>query len=79
MEEHKALIKLTAKSHKGKNRIRENGEIWVVIREGILLNNVMVSIPGDNNMLLIHPLDNELNLRWIRIENDRDFEWTRCE
>lgn len=70
------LIKLTAKTHKGKNRIKENGNIWEVIHEGIMLNHVMVNIPGDNDSMFICPVDNELNARWIKIENDPNFEWT---
>ena len=70
------LIKLTAKTNKGKNRIKENGDIWEVIQEGIMLNNVMVSIPGDNNKMFIRPVENPLNMRWINIDNDPDFDWS---
>lgn len=74
--ERKRLIKLTPKTHKGKNRVKENGDMWEVVREGIILNHVMVDIPGDNDMMLIRSTTNPAIMRWMNLENDRDFDWS---
>lgn len=64
-------IKLTGKTQKGKNRVRELGSDWEIVAGPapvICLQNK----PG----LLIQPKNNSVKARWIFAENDPDFSWT---
>lgn len=60
-------VKLKGKTLKGKNRVREHGEIWEVIRV-------------DRKMgVFINALDDENEVRWVstgwsNAETDKDFE-----
>lgn len=59
MDKRSMQVKLKGKSLKGKNRIREHGEIW----------DVLVI---DREMLL-ESLDKK-DKRWVEQEDDKDFE-----
>lgn len=61
-----ALVKLKGKSLKGKNRIRENGPIYNVVKRGKF---------QDKPALFI---ENKGDLRWVELENDPDFEVIEC-
>jgi hypothetical protein len=65
-------IKLTGISQKGKNRVREHGNHWVVLAETdkILFN------PEPGPWLFIAPLgcgQNDKASRWVRAGNDENF------
>ena len=53
-------LKLTGKSRHGKNRVREQGEAWEVIGER-------------DDMALVQTPAPEHHIRWIKLNNDRDF------
>ena len=55
----KQLI-LTGRSRHGKNRIREQGEVWEVIGE-------------KGEMALVQTPAPEHHIRWISLKNDKDF------
>lgn len=59
------MITLKGKTLKGKNRIREHGNRWVVVTP---------ADPFHKDKILIHPEGNSLELRWIHPVNDKDFE-----
>lgn len=63
------IIKLRGKTQKGKNRIRELGEEWVIV---LLRNRVLFS--NELNWMLIQPVLNPEKSRWIKQQNDNDFE-----
>lgn len=54
-------VTVKGKSLKGKNRIREHGEIWKVISE-------------QSNKILIESFKNSNNCRWVDLKNDSDME-----
>lgn len=65
-------VKLTGKTMKGKNRVREHGPLWVVhvITEKVLFN----SEPGP--WMFISPVGTEFqdkSSRWVHETNDTDF------
>ena len=57
-------------TQKGKNRIREHGEFWVLVRtsDSVIFN----SLPGQ--WFLVAPCNNGSASRWIHSTNDKDFE-----
>ena len=63
-------MRLTGKTQKGKNRIREHGDLWVLLktRDSVLFDTK----PGQ--WFLIAPCNNGSASRWIHSINDRDFE-----
>ena len=66
-------IRLKGISQKGKNRVRENSSLWVVLAETdkVLFN------PASGNWLFIAPEGQDQShksSRWIRAVNDPDFE-----
>ena len=66
-------IRLKGKTMKGKNRIRENSDLWVVLAETdkVLFN------PASGNWLFIAPEGKDQqhkSSRWISAVNDPDFE-----
>lgn len=69
------VVKLIPKSHKAKNRVRELGDRWVVVKSGVLKNGVMVDIPEENDSFFIHPEGDDRNVRWMKKVGDRDFDW----
>lgn len=46
------VLKLRGKSHKGKNRVKEHGELWLVLRwefgHGVLIQPAALRIDGSN-------------------------------
>lgn len=66
-------IQLKGLSQRGKNRIREHGNVWTVLAE---TDHVLFS-PNDSSLwLFIVPIggsQNDKASRWIRFENDKDF------
>jgi len=77
------LLTLEGKSLKGKNRVREHGSKWVVVK---LSDKVSVSQPiGDGPFFLVRPVawpdDNgsDDGARWIASQNDPDFSISKCE
>jgi hypothetical protein len=61
-------VVLTAKTHKGKNKIKNHGNKWIIRRfqERVMcLNNK----PG----ILLQHIANPNHLRWIEKSNDPDF------
>jgi len=70
-----SVIKLIPRSHKAKNRIRENGDLWIVIRQGKKVGEVMEDMGADNDSFFIAPWKNRQNVRWIKKINDPDFNW----
>ena len=67
-------IRLRGITQKGKNRIRENGETWVVVAKA----NTIVFAPNDfGPWLFISPVGmahTSSLARWIRNQDDPDFE-----
>lgn len=61
-------ITLKAKSRKGKNRIRENGDKCTLVETGCRVH-CLADKPG---MLVKHKKNN--SLRWICLTNDPNFE-----
>jgi hypothetical protein len=72
-ESNLPIVKLQARSHKGKNRIHEHGSHWFVLREaqGHLLGHPDLR----GACLLIKPCvdTHEKNVRWVQAINDSDF------
>ena len=63
------LLKLAGKSQKGKNRIREQGELWELIKQ---VDRVQFSNQA-GPWLLIQSKSNSKHERWIHAETDTDF------
>ena len=62
------IVKLFGKTRHGKNRIRENGDMWEVIQ-----------VDGQDSSILptkvcVAPLSGSGNWRWIDLVDDRDME-----
>lgn len=74
------LVRLTGKSLKGKNRVREHGSLWKVLdcSRQVQCLNLRAGI-------LVCPVTTlDSASRWIEVDGDRDFEVTvevfhRCE
>lgn len=67
-------IRLKGKSQKGKNRVREHGELWAVFAE---TDRVLFSAGAAGPWLFIAPADKDQthkSSRWIHGLNDLDFE-----
>lgn len=63
------LIKVRGKSQKGKNRVRERGEVWQLVRTAA---DVLFS-SEHGPWLLLESLDGK-SMRWMRATGDKDFE-----
>lgn len=66
-------IRLAGVSQRGKNRIREHGELWLVLAETehVLFN------PGPGPWIFIAPHGKTMNdkaSRWIHLNDDIDFK-----
>jgi hypothetical protein len=66
------IITLKGKSLKGKNRVREQGDQWIV-------NKADRPLVNNSTLLLIRPIvdkdnDHDPRLRWVFPANDKDFE-----
>lgn len=66
-------IQLTGISQKGKNRIRENGPMWVVFA----VTDTVLFAPSERGpFLFVAPVGKnhyDKASRWVRITNDPDF------
>jgi len=62
-------VKLVGKSRHGKNRVREQGELWQVVNEKSNIN-FRTNAPGP--FLLIQSESSD-NIRWVSIHGDPDF------
>ncbi|CAB4196642.1 hypothetical protein UFOVP1290_162 [uncultured Caudovirales phage] len=62
-------MKLRGRTNKGKNRIRELGEDWILVKE-----SETVSFSSERGWLMIQPISNPDKGRWILSKNDPDFE-----
>lgn len=66
-------IKLTGVSQKGKNRVRENGDTWMVFAE----TDHILFAPNDTGpWLYISPegkMHDDKASRWVRATGDKDF------
>lgn len=62
-------IKVRGKSQKGKNRVRERGEVWRLVKtaESVLFSSER------GPWLLLESLDGK-SMRWMQAKNDDDFE-----
>lgn len=62
-------FKLTGKSLKGKNRVRENGETWELVekRQKVLFST------EDGPWLLLSSIANPSHSRWVHEHHDTDF------
>lgn len=67
-------IKLKGITQKGKNRVREHGNEWMVLAE----TDTILFAPGDfGPWAFISPLGSgfmDKAARWVRVNNDVDFE-----
>ena len=67
MDELRIKIRLTGKSRHGKNRVKEQGEIWTLIREANIVSCC------DGPAMLLRNIRGEL--RWVAKQDDRNFKW----
>ena len=65
-------IKLTGKTQKGKNRVREHGQFWTVLRE---CDRVIFSTdPGPWGFIAPEGKDRaDKGSRWVNLRADKDF------
>ena len=63
-------LKLTGKTGKGKNRVREHGEFWLV--DAPLVNQVHFSTSSIGPFALIHS-EKTGDSRWVGLTEDQDF------
>ena len=67
----KKLIRLQGKSLKGKNRVREKGREWFVIRE---TDDVLFASNSPGPWALVQPVNGQaVDSRWIHLTQDNDF------
>jgi len=62
-------VKLTGISRHGKNRVNENGTMWVVMRFRDKVH--FTSEPGP--WINLHAVDSD-DFRWVRLEGDKNFD-----
>jgi hypothetical protein len=63
-------VTLSAKTHKGKNRINEHGNKWHVLR---VVSEALPFSKGDSGPWLFLESKKTLHTRWVRESNDIDF------
>lgn len=66
-------IQLTGISQKGKNRVRQHGNLWTVLAE---TDRVLFAPSSNGPWLFIAPLglgQNDKASRWVRASGDTDF------
>lgn len=66
-------IKLTGKTQKGKNRVREHGNEWTVLAE---TSTVLFSPSKQGPWLFVAPIgqgQNDKASRWVHANNDENF------
>jgi hypothetical protein len=67
-------IKLIGITQKGKNRVREHGNIWVVLAE---VDRVLFSPNNPGPWLFVAPPGKDYNhkdSRWVHLTHDPDFQ-----
>lgn len=64
------MMILVGKTQKGKNRIRENGEKWDLLRTADTV--LFDTRPGPWGF--VQPRRNQENARWIHLSQDTDFD-----
>jgi len=70
------ILRLKGKSRKGKNRVKENGDDWVIL-EAVSSVSALKGQPG----FLIAPVADLIEgydrnkMRWMHQQNDPDFEF----
>ena len=66
-------LRLTAKSHHGKNRLKEAGtNVWLIQQ----MESCVVCLNGKPGFLIQPEVaDGEKLRRWVAIQNDKDFEY----
>jgi hypothetical protein len=67
-------LKLVGKNRKAKNKLQRDGDVFVVLFEAIPI--------FDKDKCLHFCLENaneKNHLRWVKIENDEDFDYTIVE
>ena len=62
------VITLQGKTLKGKNKVRENGRAWRIVR---IEDNV--SCLKNGRGILLRPIKKPRNIRWIKVIDDPDF------
>lgn len=65
-------LKLTGKTMKGKNRVREHGQLWVVHAE----TQIVLFNPEPGPWLFVAPVGKDFqdkSSRWIHAVDDKDF------
>lgn len=67
------ILTLKGKTLKGKNRIRELGDQWIVCLYRDAVSFSPIRRPG-GGWLLIAPLANSEMVRWILLNDDPDFK-----
>jgi|TARA_B100001175_G_scaffold259311_1_gene228001 hypothetical protein len=63
-------VKLVGKSRHGKNRVREQGELWEVVGESDTVN-FRTSAPGP--FVMLRSLSSPIQVRWVSMQKDPDF------
>lgn len=67
-------IRLKGKTQKGKNRVREHGDEWVVLA---VTDTVLFQPSKKGPWLFLSPLgknQDDKASRWVKLEDDHDFE-----
>jgi hypothetical protein len=63
-------FKLVGRSRHGKNRVREQGELWEAIGER---NEPLARNHAPAPFLLLQSLDGNNHIRWVSLQRDPDF------
>lgn len=82
-------IQMKGLSQKGKNRVREHGDRWIVLADPAIRANVTINPNGGTDFkdgkgpqLFITPKGCDQShpaSRWIQLNNDPDFSWKLVE
>jgi hypothetical protein len=66
-------IRLTGRTAKGKNRVREHGLEWVVLAE---TDRILFAPQDAGPWIFVAPVgkkQDDKSSRWVRLNNDKDF------
>jgi hypothetical protein len=66
-------VKLKGKTKHGKNRVREQGHTWVVVKT-MLAHESSFAPVGTEIALLRADKRPDLHWRWVEVENDKNFD-----
>lgn len=65
-------VKLTGKTKHGKNRVREQGQDWVVVK---VAKNKLLSDSWEKDFALLMQPDNQSeDWRWVAVQDDKNFD-----